>query len=151
MTAQLKQDSKYPYVNDDELDKPVIPYIWNRIYGGCQNGTVYGNTFMDFNGGYIVYNMFGGGWGNVDSLTVNGVKIVNPDGITSADVTCNTNIIMRNAEAKVNSPSVLVQVVTTALEMMKILLWMSISHIGILTVLLCSMVLTQMQRENLFL
>ena len=94
---------KYPYVNDDELDKPVIPYIWNRIYGGCQNGTVYGNTFMDFNGGYIVYNMFGGGWGNVDSLTVNGVKIVNPDGITSADVTCNTNIIMRNAEAKVNS------------------------------------------------
>jgi hypothetical protein len=41
---------KYPYVNDDELDKPVIPYIWNRIYGGCQNGTVYGNTFMDFNG-----------------------------------------------------------------------------------------------------
>ena len=94
---------KYPYVNDDELDKPVIPYIWNRIYGGCQNGTVYGNTFMDFNGGYIVYNMFGGGWGNVDSLTVNGVKIVNPDGITSADVTGNTNIIVRNAEAKVNS------------------------------------------------
>ena len=92
----------YPYMGGT-LSKVVIPYLWNRVYGGCQNGTVYGNTFVDLNGGYFAYNIFGGGWGNVDSLTVDGVKVANPDGITSADVTGNTNILIRGGEAKMTS------------------------------------------------
>ena len=92
----------YPYMGGT-LSKAVIPYLWNRVYGGCQNGTVYGNTFVDLNGGYFAYNIFGGGWGNVDSLTVDGVKVANPDGITSADVTGNTNILIRGGEAKMTS------------------------------------------------
>ncbi len=94
---------RYPYVDNVELDKPVIPYIWNRIYGGCQNGKVYGNTYVDVNGGYLLYNIFGGGWGNVDSLEVDGVMIADPDNITYADVTGNTNIVIRNGEMKLNS------------------------------------------------
>ena len=94
---------RYPYVGGAELEKPVIPYIWNRIYGGCQNGTVYGNTFVDVNGGYLVYNIFGGGFGNVDSLEVDGIMTPDPNGITSADVKGNTNIVVRNGEMKVNS------------------------------------------------
>lgn len=94
---------KYPYVDDTELASPFVPYIWNRVYGGCQNGTVYGNTFVDIDGGYLVYNIFGGGFGDVDSLTVNGVTTADPDGITSADVTGNTNVMVRDGEAKLNS------------------------------------------------
>ena len=75
---------RYPYVGGAELEKPVIPYIWNRIYGGCQNG-------------------FGGGFGNVDSLEVDGIMTPDPNGITSADVKGNTNIVVRNGEMKVNS------------------------------------------------
>ncbi len=41
--------------------------------------------------------------GNVDSLTVDGVTVANPDGVTSADVTGNTNILIRGGEAKVTS------------------------------------------------
>ena len=94
----------YPYKEDTEpLEKAVIPYLWNRVYGGCQNGTVYGNTLVDLKGGYFAYNIFGGGWGNVDSLTVDGVTVANPDGVTSADVTGNTNILIRGGEAKVTS------------------------------------------------
>ena len=95
---------RYPYVDGiPALEKPVVPYLWNRIYGGCENGTVYGNTFVDINGGYLVHNVFGGGYGNVDSLEVNGVMTPDPNGITSADVTGNTNIVVRNGEMKVNS------------------------------------------------
>ncbi len=94
----------YPYKeNTEPLEKAVIPYLWNRVYGGCQNGTVYGNTLVDLKGGYFAYNIFGGGWGNVDSLTVDGVTVANPDGVTSADVTGNTNILIRGGEAKVTS------------------------------------------------
>ena len=94
----------YPYKEDTEpLENAVIPYLWNRVYGGCQNGTVYGNTLVDLKGGYFAYNIFGGGWGNVDSLTVDGVTVANPDGVTSADVTGNTNILIRGGEAKVTS------------------------------------------------
>ncbi len=94
---------RYPYVDDQKLANPVIPYLWNRLYGGCQNGTVYGNTFVDINGGYILYNIFGGGVGTVDSLNVNGVMKVDENNITSANVTGNTNILIRDAVAKVNS------------------------------------------------
>jgi len=85
---------KYQKWNGSEnVDSKVIPYLWNRVYGGCQNGKVYGNTLVDLTGGYFAYNIFGGGWGDVSD-----------DGkITSADITGNTNIIIRGGEAKVTS------------------------------------------------
>ena len=90
-----KANDTYPY-NDGSLTAPtedVIPYIWNRIYGGCRNGKVYGNTLVDIEGGYIGYNIFGGGWGDVSD-----------DGkITSADVTGNTNILVNGGEQKLTS------------------------------------------------
>ena len=90
-----KANDTYPY-NDGSLTAPtedVIPYIWNRIYGGCRNGKVYGNTLVDIEGGYIGYNIFGGGWGDVSD-----------DGkITSADVTGNTNILVSGGEQKLTS------------------------------------------------
>ena len=95
----------YPYNSNLSTltSNPVVPYLWDRVYGGCQNGTVYGNTLVDLNGGYFLYNIFGGGWGDVDSLEVNGVRMADPDRITSADVKGNTNIYVRGAEAKVTS------------------------------------------------
>lgn len=108
----------YPYTGEDpsnpknlapaaEGTNPnIIPYIWNRIYAGCQNGTVYGNTLIGVSDGYLCYNMFGGGWGNVYDETAkdNEGKTVPADKrITSADVTGNTNILITGGEVKLTS------------------------------------------------
>lgn len=68
-------------------------YLWNRLYGGCQNGTVYGNTLVAVNDGNIGYNVFGGGWGDVSASGE----------ITSADVTGNTNILINGGNALLTS------------------------------------------------
>ena len=65
-------------------------YIWNRIYGGCQNGTVYGNTLVAINDGNIGYNVFGGGWGDV-SASAKAPEVMD---ITYANVTGNTNVLI---------------------------------------------------------
>lgn len=82
----------------------IIPSFHERIYGGCQNGTVYGNTFISIWDGEIGHGIYGGGWGNSDSETVNGEKTTsNGEKITSANVTGNTNMIIMGGKALLSS------------------------------------------------
>lgn len=69
------------------------PYLWNRIYGGCKNGMVHGNTLVDIRAGFLAHNIFGGGWGNVSDDGV----------ITSADVSGNTNILVSGGDVLLTS------------------------------------------------
>lgn len=89
---------------DDKTNANIIPSFHERIYGGCQNGTVYGNTFISIWDGNIGHGIYGGGWGNSDSQTVNGEKTTsNGEKSTSADVTGNTNMIIRGGKALISS------------------------------------------------
>lgn len=107
----------YPYYDEDkkewknpsdgnmmhpgtDVNKEIIPYIFNRVYGGCENGTVYGNTIMSINDGYLGHNIFGGGWGSCDTLTVNNTEVVET---TSADVTGNTNMVIVGGQVLLTS------------------------------------------------
>ena len=85
---------------DNDKNKDIMPAFLERIYGGCENGTVYGNTFMSISDGQIGHGIYGGGWGNCDTLTVNGTDSVN---VTSADVTGNTNILINGGQALLSS------------------------------------------------
>ena len=84
----------------DDVNANTIPTFHERIYGGCQNGTVFGNTFISIFDGYIGHGIYGGGWGNSDSQTVDGEKTTH---ITSADVTGNTNMIIMGGRALLSS------------------------------------------------
>ena len=64
----------------DADDNTVEPYIWNRIYGAGSYGIVDGNSKVHIEGGNLGYNIFGGGFGDIN------------DGITSADVNGNTYV-----------------------------------------------------------
>ena len=89
---------------DTTVNANIIPTFHERIYGGCQNGTVYGNTFISIWDGYIGHGIYGGGWGNSDSQTVNEEKTTsNGEKITFADVTGNTNMIIRGGKALISS------------------------------------------------
>lgn len=85
---------------DNDVNKDIMPAFLERIYGGCENGTVYGNTFMSISDGQIGHGIYGGGWGNCDTLTMNGTDSVN---VTSADVTGNTNIMINGGQALLSS------------------------------------------------
>lgn len=85
---------------DNDKNKDIMPAFLERIYGGCENGTVYGNTFMSISDGQIGHGIYGGGWGNCDTLNVNGTDSVN---VTSADVTGNTNIMINGGQALLSS------------------------------------------------
>ena len=88
----------------ETVNANIIPTFHERIYGGCQNGTVYGNTFISIWDGYIGHGIYGGGWGNSDSETVNGEKTTsNGEKTTSADVTGNTNMIIMGGKALLSS------------------------------------------------
>ena len=88
----------------ETVNANIIPTFHERIYGGCQNGTVYGNTFISIWDGYIGHGIYGGGWGNSDSETVNGEKTTsNGEKITLADVTGNTNMIIMGGKALLSS------------------------------------------------
>lgn len=63
------------------------PWLWNNIYGGGENGTVYGNSLVQVRGGYIGYNIFGGGWGYVDG-----------NDVSSADIKRNTFVDVSGGE-----------------------------------------------------
>ena len=65
--------------------------LMNRIYGGCQNSTIYGNTYVGIRGGYLYHNAFGGGWGDKGET------------LTSADVTGNTNLYVTGGEMRLIS------------------------------------------------
>ena len=109
--------NRYPYLNDkwesinpwgdgnmahpdDGVNEDLRPYVWNRVYGGCESGTVYGNTLVAINDGHFGYNIFGGGWGSCDTTYVNNQEVVS---ITSADVTGNTNMIINGGETALTS------------------------------------------------
>ena len=77
----------------------ATPEIFNRIYGGCQNGTVYGNTLVDIENGNIGYNIFGGGWGNI----LDDENVAEDKRVTSADVKGNTNIFINGGNALLTS------------------------------------------------
>lgn len=83
---------------DNDVNKDIMPAFLERIYGGCENGTVYGNTFMSISDGQIGHGIYGGGWGNCD--TVNGTDTLT---VTSADVTGNTNIMINGGQALLSS------------------------------------------------
>lgn len=85
---------------DNDKNKDIMPAFLERIYGGCENGTVYGNTFMSISDGQIGHGIYGGGWGNCDTLTVNGTDSLT---VTSADVTGNTNIMINGGQALLSS------------------------------------------------
>ena len=104
----------YPYLKKDgtaydpaeymagasvESTPHATPEIFNRIYGGCQNGTVYGNTLVDIENGNIGYNIFGGGWGNI----LDDENVAEDKRITSADVKGNTNIFINGGNALLTS------------------------------------------------
>ena len=75
-------------------------YIFNRVYGGCENGTIYGNTLVAINDGYFGHNILGGGWGSCDTTYVDNVAVVDT---TSADVTGNTNLFITGGEMLLTS------------------------------------------------
>ena len=83
---------------DNDKNKDIMPAFLERIYGGCENGTVYGNTFMSISDGQIGHGIYGGGWGNYD--TVNGTDTLT---VTSADITGNTNIMINGGQALLSS------------------------------------------------
>lgn len=83
---------------DGDKNKDIMPAFLERIYGGCENGTVYGNTFMSISDGQIGHGIYGGGWGNCD--TVNGTDTLT---VTSADITGNTNIMINGGQALLSS------------------------------------------------
>lgn len=83
---------------DNDKNKDIMPAFLERIYGGCENGTVYGNTFMSISDGQIGHGIYGGGWGNCD--TVNGTDTLT---VTSADITGNTNIMINGGQAQLSS------------------------------------------------
>ena len=77
------------------VNADLMPSMWNRVYGGCQNGTIYGNTILAINDGNIAHNVFGGGWGDCDTTVVNNTEVID---MTSADITGNTNMIITGGQ-----------------------------------------------------
>lgn len=84
----------------DETNKKLLPRMQERLYGGGQNGTVYGNTLVVINDGVIAHGIYGGGLGSCDTLMINHEDNVS---VTSADITGNTNVLIYGGEAMLNS------------------------------------------------
>ena len=82
------------------INPTMLPLLMEKIYGGCQNGTVYGNTFVTLYDGRIGHGIYGGGLGSCDSIIVNGQDSL---AITSADVTGNTNVYIKGGQAMLTS------------------------------------------------
>lgn len=83
-----------------DINKTMLPLLMEKIYGGCQNGTVYGNTFVTIYDGRIGHGIYGGGLGSCDTLSVDKEeKVV----ITSADVKGNTNVYIKGGQAMLTS------------------------------------------------
>ncbi len=84
----------------DDNNRDVYSYFTERIYGGCQNGTVYGNTLMTLYYGSIGHGIYGGGLGSSSTADVEGKSVLTT---TSADVTGNTNVFILGGEALIHS------------------------------------------------
>ena len=91
-TSTSLNPSKQEYlVNPDAtVNKDLMPYIMNSVYGGGQNGTIYGNTLVAIKDGALYYNVFGGGWGDEETNT-------------SANITGNTNLSITGGQAMLTS------------------------------------------------
>ena len=84
----------------DDNNRDVYSYFMERIYGGCQNGTVYGNTLMTLYYGLIGHGIYGGGLGSTSTADVEGKSVLTT---TSADVTGNTNVFILGGNALLKS------------------------------------------------
>ena len=82
------------------INPTMLPLLMEKIYGGCQNGTVYGNTFVTLYDGKIGHGIYGGGLGSCDSIIVNGQDSL---AITSADVKGNTYVYIKGGQAMLTS------------------------------------------------
>lgn len=89
----------------DDINEGIYPVILNRVYGGCQNGTIYGNTLVAVNGGKFGANIFGGGWGDSDALPAsnNEENTSSSASPTSADITGNTNLSITGGEMELTA------------------------------------------------
>ena len=93
LSPESEENMKHPA---DNINKDIIPIFMERIYGGCENGTVYGNTLMTVYDGYIGHGIYGGGLGCCDTVSVDGKDSMM---VTSADVTGNTNVFICGGKA----------------------------------------------------
>ena len=84
----------------DTINPTMLPLLMEKIYGGCQNGTVYGNTSVTLYDGRIGHGIYGGGLGSCDSIIVNGQDSL---AITSADVKGNTYVYIKGGQAMLTS------------------------------------------------
>ena len=84
----------------DTTNLTMLPLLMEKIYGGCQNGTVYGNTSVTVYDGRIGHGIYGGGLGSCDSIIVNGQNSL---AITSADVKGNTHVYIKGGQAMLTS------------------------------------------------
>lgn len=89
-TSLNPSDEKYLVNPDATVNKDLMPNIMNSVYGGGQNGTIYGNTLVAIKDGALYYNVFGGGWGDEETNT-------------SADITGNTNLSITGGQAMLTS------------------------------------------------
>ena len=89
-TSLNPSEEKYLVNPDATVNKDLMPSIMNSVYGGGQNGTVYGNTLVAIKDGALYYNIFGGGWGDEETNT-------------SANITGNTNLSITGGQAMLTS------------------------------------------------
>ena len=85
---------------NDTTNPDYIPNLLERIYGGGQNGIIYGNTTVRINDGYIGHGIYGGGLGSCDSIIVNGQDSL---AVTSADVSGDTYVLIYGGRALLTS------------------------------------------------
>ncbi len=76
------------------------PTVMEDFFGGCQNGTVYGNTLLTIYDGWFGKSAHGGGLGSVETVTENGSESV---AVTSADVTGNTNLLILGGKVQAHA------------------------------------------------
>lgn len=91
-TSTSLDPSEQQYLDnpDATVNKDLMPNIMNSVYGGGQNGTIYGNTLVAIKDGALYYNVFGGGWGDEETNT-------------SANITGNTNLSITGGQAMLTS------------------------------------------------
>lgn len=99
-TYQDPSDSENIKHPGDEINQDILPNLLERVYGGGQNGIVYGNTIVRINDGNIGHGIYGGGLGSCDTITVAEKET---ESVTSADVTQNTNVLIYGGKALLTS------------------------------------------------
>ena len=93
-------DSENMQHPEETTNPDIIPNLLERVYGGGQNGIIYGNTIVRINDGNIGHGIYGGGLGSCDSIIVNGQD---SQAVTSADVSGSTNVLIYGGRALLTS------------------------------------------------